>query len=46
MVVADECGGVLQPPAQLARVVAPASHPYEKGGGMGRLVFVVPKRAQ
>jgi len=46
MVVAGELGSGFKPPAQLARVVAPASHPYEKGGGTRRLVFVIRKRPQ
>jgi len=37
-------GGMTKPPAQLARVVAPPSHPYERGGGMRRLIFVASKR--
>jgi len=37
-------GGMTKPPAQLARVVAPPSHPYERGGGMRWLVFVACKR--
>src|SRR6188768_1463919 len=32
-------GGMTKPPAQLARVVAPPSHPYERGGGVRRLIF-------
>jgi len=36
--------GVEGKPAQLAWVVVPASHPYEKGGGTQRLVFIVHER--
>jgi len=37
-------GGMTKPPAQTARVVAPLSHPYERGGEMRRLVLVACKR--
>jgi len=43
-VVAGELGGGLNPPAQLARVVAPASHPRERGGATRRLAFIVHRR--
>jgi len=33
-----------KPRAQLARVVAPPSHPCERGGGTRRLAFVVHRR--
>jgi len=45
-VVAGELGGGLKPPAQLARVVAPASHPCERGGATQQLAFVVHRRPQ
>jgi len=33
-------GRMIKPPTQLVWVVAPPSHPYERGGGMRRLIFV------
>ena len=37
-----EVGGAVneKPPARLVRMVAPLSHPYERGGSMQRLFFV------
>jgi len=40
----DGWNGDGSPPAQLARVVASPSHPYERGGGPRWLFFVVRDR--